>query len=83
MKPYCGYSIETIILLRKTGIPIDIYDITKNPSAKEAFDELGFTTVPQVYMRRGGRRKSYHYIGNHDETIRFLRKLNKENIRPI
>lgn len=49
-KPNCPYCVKAIDLLNENELAFEYYDLTKNAEMLQAIKDLGFKTVPQIWL---------------------------------
>lgn len=65
----CPYCIEAKALLLKYGQNFVIYNTEENPTIRAFVRELGFTTVPQIWVNSGMR--AWH-LGGYADLKEYL-----------
>jgi len=67
-KPNCGGCVATKRELEKQGTSFEYFDVEQSEGAREALAELGYSSVPVVFVSR-----SVHWSGFRMDRIKGLK----------
>lgn len=67
----CPYCVEAKSLLNKNALNYTNYNLEEAPIIRNLMRDLGYTTVPQVWIRPHEGYKAIH-IGGYDELRDYI-----------